>query len=71
VSYRRTGLASLGSLLLPEDQEKRIDAMRKDTLDRIDRTAATIKGGLTASSVVTAVATGMLLLQARNLSRSR
>lgn len=71
MSYRRAGLASMGSLLLPEDQEKRIDAMRKDTLDRLDTTARRTSTAVLVGAGVTAFSTAMLIKSAYNLSRGR
>lgn len=71
MSYRRAGLASMGSLLLPEAQEKRLDAMRKDTLDRIDSASRRVTLGVLAGAGITAISTLVLVRNAYNMSRGR
>lgn len=71
MSYRRAGLASMGSLLLPEAQEKRLDEMRKDTLERLDGAARGVSHAVLASAGVTLFGTAMLIKSAYNLSRGR
>ena len=71
MSLHRAGLASMGSLLLPEDQEKRLDAMRKETLDRIDSTAKGLGRATLASAGITLVSTAILVRSALNMSRGR
>lgn len=63
--------AGVGSLLLPEEQEKRIDAMRKDTLDRVDAAAGKVSGAVLFTGAVTAISTGALLVSAWKLRRTR
>ena len=71
MSYRRAGLASMGSILLPESQEKRLEAMRKDTLDRLDSSARGVSHAMLIGAGVTAFSTAMLIKSAYNLSRGR
>jgi hypothetical protein len=61
----------MGSLLLPEAQEKRLDAMRKDTLDRIDSAARGLSTASLVGAGVTAVSTFILIRNAYNISRGR
>ena len=63
--------AGLGSILLPEDQEKRIDAMRKDTLDRVDAAAGKISSAVLVTGAITVLSTGALLKSAWQLRRAR
>ena len=71
MSYRRAGIASMGSILLPEDQEKRLDAMRKETLDRIDATARTVSHSVLAGAALTAVSTAVLVVNAYKMRSGR
>jgi hypothetical protein len=71
VSYRAAGLASLGSILLPEAQEKRLDGMRRETLDRIDDAARGVSHAVLAGAAVSAISTAILIRNAYNMSRGR
>lgn len=71
MSYRRAGLASLGSILLPESQEKRLETMRRDTLERLDGAARGVSHAVLIGAGVTAFSTAMLVKSAYNLSRGR
>ena len=71
MSYRRAGLASMGSILLPEDQEKRIDSMRKETLDRIDSTARGLSHAVLASGALTVLSTAVLVTNAYKMRGGR
>lgn len=64
MNYYRTGAASVGSILLPESQEKRLDAMRKDTLDRIDKAAGRVSGAVVLTGAITAASTLALIHEA-------
>lgn len=71
MSLYRDGLASMGSLLLPEAQEKRIDGMRRDTLERLDASAKKVSSAVLVSGGITALSTGILIYNAQKLSRGR
>jgi hypothetical protein len=71
MSLHRLGLASMGSLLLPEAQEKRLDTMRRDTLDRIDATAKKVSGAMLVTGGITALSTALLVTQAYKMRRGR
>jgi hypothetical protein len=67
--------AGVGSLLLPEAQEKRIldrvDAMRHDALERVDKTAGKVTGAVLFTGIVTVGSTAALLATALKLRRGR
>lgn len=71
MSYRQAGLASLGSILLPESQEKRLEAMRRDTLERIDGAAKGVSHAVLAGAALSAISTAVLIRSAYNVSRGR
>lgn len=73
MSLFRRGLASLpsstGSIFLPEKQEQRIDAMRRDTLERLDATANKVSTSVVAGAIVTALSTAVLVRNAYKMRR--
>jgi hypothetical protein len=71
MNYHRAGLAQLGSILLPESQERRLDAMRRDSLERVDAAAGKVSTAVVVSAVVTGLSTAALLHSAWKLRRAR
>lgn len=63
--------AGLGSLLLPDKQVDRIDAMRKDTLDRVENAAGKVSTAVVVSGAVSALSTIVLVHQAYKMRRGR
>ena len=71
MSYRRAGLASMGSLLVPEDQAKRLDGMRRETLERIDSTARGLSHAVIAGGLLSALSTAVLVRNAYKMRGGR
>lgn len=68
MSYFKAGV---GSLLLPDDQVKQIDAMRVDSLNRLDDTAKGVKRAVVASALLSAASTAVLVHNAWKMKRAR
>jgi hypothetical protein len=63
--------AGLGSLLLPDKQVDRIDAMRVDSLNRLDETAKGVKHAVVAGAIISALSTVVLVRNAYKMQRAR
>lgn len=62
--------AGLGSLLLPDKQVDRIDAMRRDTLDRVDATASKVSTAVVVGGALSALSTLVLVRSAYKMRKA-